>query len=99
MAQLGMTFRQPFNQEVKTAFPALRANKRPPARPVFDQTAKTDQVDDFFVGGVLKHTPGGPILVEAPNRPLSIQDSAELFRIQIVIPNIGNIACHAIILA
>ncbi len=92
MAKLWMGLREPCNQKIKAAFPALRTDIGPPAGPVLNQPAKPDQGDDFIVRSIFQQAPGSPILVEPAQPAFSMQDFTELFRIDIVIPDVRKIA-------
>jgi hypothetical protein len=89
LEQLRMMLREPPGEEIEAAFPAFRPDARPPARPVFDQGAISQPVDDLLVGRVLKEPDRRPIPVQATQGLPPREDFLEGRLVDVVVPEVG----------
>jgi hypothetical protein len=89
LEQLRMVLRQPPGEEIESAPPAFRPDARPPARPVFDQGAITQALDDLLVGCVLEEPDRRPIPVQATQGLPAREDFLEGRLVDVVILEVG----------
>ncbi|GEM_PF-3689100 len=81
-----MFFGNPLHEKIETAHAALRTDSSTPARSVFDQFFVADQSDDFIIWSIFQQAARRPILIQPFFREMTIQNFAELYLVEIVIP-------------
>ncbi len=83
-----MFFGNPFDQKIKPTHTTFRANLSAPAGPVFHKFFISDQPDNLIIRSILQKATRCPILIEASPGKLTVEYLAELFLVEIVIPDI-----------
>ncbi len=78
----------PFDQKIKPTHATFRANLSAPAGPVIYKFFISDQPDNFIIRSILQKAACCPILIESSPGKLAVEYLAELFLVEIIIPDI-----------